>query len=103
MGNQQSSRRDKPGADSVAIERESYRSFDRSDTRESTRSLRNSLRSKMPGTAKSDSPRASLSTLHSNVDALDRSDAASTRSGTRSPRRAPIPASSGRFATRTAR
>jgi serine/threonine-protein phosphatase PP1 catalytic subunit len=81
MGNQQSSGKkdkgDKAAVDGVAIERENYRSFDRSDTKESARSLRMSIRSKIPG--KSDSPRNSVSNVDTNGKP-DKSDAASTRS-----------------------
>jgi serine/threonine-protein phosphatase PP1 catalytic subunit len=81
MGNQQSSGKkdkgDKVTVDGVPIERENYRSFDRSDTKESSRSLRNSIRSKIPG--KNDSPRNSVSNLDTSGKP-DKSDAASTRS-----------------------
>jgi serine/threonine-protein phosphatase PP1 catalytic subunit len=80
MGNQQSSgKKDKGMVDGVSIERENYRSFDRTDTRESVRSLRNTIRSKIPG--KTDSPRNSVSNLDTNGK-LDKSDAASTKSAT---------------------
>ncbi|KAF2273738.1 serine/threonine-protein phosphatase PP-Z [Westerdykella ornata] len=84
MGNQPSSTKkdkgDKTGSivDGVALEREQYRSFDRSDTRESIKSFRNSVRSKIPGSAKVDSPRNSIANLD---DA--RSDAGSTKSRSR--------------------
>lgn len=52
----------------------------RSETKESTRSLKSSLRSRIPGSSKTDSPRSS--TLLSNGDAVnDRGDAASVKSG----------------------
>ncbi|KAM7208088.1 Metallo-dependent phosphatase-like protein [Naviculisporaceae sp. PSN 640] len=57
---------------------QSYPSFSRSDTRESSRSFR-SLRSKIPGSSKTDSPRNS--TILSNGDVSERSDAASVKSG----------------------
>ena len=58
---------------------QSYPSFSRSDTKDSTRSFR-SLRSKIPGAGKNDSPRNS--TLYSNGDTLyDKSDAGSVKSG----------------------
>ncbi|KAK4105407.1 phosphoprotein phosphatase PPZ [Parathielavia hyrcaniae] len=57
---------------------QSYPSFSRSDTRDSSRSFR-SLRSKIPGSGKTDSPRGSA--ILSNGDAPERSDAASVKSG----------------------
>ncbi|KAI4250162.1 MAG: hypothetical protein L6R40_000334 [Gallowayella cf. fulva] len=61
---------------------QSYPSFSKSDTKESSRSFR-SIRSKIPGGSshKSDSPRASLSNIDTSV-GNDRSDAASTKSAT---------------------
>jgi serine/threonine-protein phosphatase PP1 catalytic subunit len=57
---------------------QSYPSFSRSDTRESSRSFR-SLRSKIPGASKTDSPRSS--TILSNGEtANEKSDAASVKS-----------------------
>ncbi|KAL1611809.1 serine/threonine protein phosphatase Pzh1 [Paraconiothyrium brasiliense] len=84
MGNQQSSGKkdkgDKGTVDGVSLERENYRSFERADTRESTRSIRNSIRSKIP-VGKSDSPRNSVSNLASDSNGKpDKSDAASTKS-----------------------
>ena len=84
MGNQQSSgkkdRGDKGTVDGVSLERENYRSFERADTRESTRSFRNSIRSKIP-VGKSDSPRNSVSNLSNDGNTKpDRSDAASMKS-----------------------
>lgn len=94
MGNQQSSNKkdkgEKGGADGVPLGREHYRSFERSDTKDSTRSLRTSLKSKIPGT-KTDSPRNSVGNLGDVNGKLDKSDAASTKSdksrGTRGSRR----------------
>ncbi|KAK3336126.1 Metallo-dependent phosphatase-like protein [Cercophora scortea] len=57
---------------------QSYPSFSRSDTKDSSRSFR-SLRSKIPGSGKTDSPRSS--TILSNGDLPDKSDAASVKSG----------------------
>lgn len=57
---------------------QSYPSFSRSDTRESSRSFR-SLRSKIPGSAKTDSPRGS--TILANGEAPESSDVASVKSG----------------------
>ncbi|KAF2814900.1 serine/threonine-protein phosphatase PP-Z [Mytilinidion resinicola] len=72
----------KSSSDAPALERENYRSFDRSDTKESSRSLRSSIKSKIPGTGKTESPRNSISGL--TIDApnggIDKSDAASTKS-----------------------
>ncbi|KAL9041472.1 MAG: hypothetical protein Q9214_004100 [Letrouitia sp. 1 TL-2023] len=58
---------------------QSYPSFSKSDTKESSRSFRGSIRSKIPGGPKSDSPRASLSNLDSNNAGADRSDVSSTK------------------------
>ncbi|KAL2262352.1 hypothetical protein VTK26DRAFT_1577 [Humicola hyalothermophila] len=57
---------------------QSYPSFGKSDTRESSRSFR-SLRSKIPGSGKTDSPRGSA--VLANGDAPDKADAASVKSG----------------------
>ncbi|KAI0160680.1 Metallo-dependent phosphatase-like protein [Xylariaceae sp. FL1272] len=59
---------------------QSYPSFGKADTKDSTRSFR-ALRSKIPGSGKTDSPRNS--TILSNGDSAtnDKSDAASVRSG----------------------
>ncbi|KAK3393794.1 Metallo-dependent phosphatase-like protein [Podospora didyma] len=57
---------------------QSYPSFSRSDTKDSSRSFR-SLRSKIPGSGKTDSPRSS--TILSNGDLPEKSDAASVKSG----------------------
>jgi hypothetical protein len=62
------------GMDNLA----SYPSFSKADTKESNKSFRGALRSKIPG--KTDSPRASLSAL-STGEPADRSDAASIRYG----------------------
>ena len=84
MGNQPSSEKkakgEKGGADGVPLGREYYRSFERSDTKDSTRSLRTSLRNKIPGTGKTDSPRNSVANLTDANGKPDKSDAASTRS-----------------------
>ncbi|KAL8663495.1 MAG: hypothetical protein Q9202_003805 [Teloschistes flavicans] len=58
---------------------QSYPSFTKSDTKESSRSFRGTIRSKIPGGTKSESPRASLSNIDTSV-GNDRSDAASTKS-----------------------
>ncbi|KAL8937362.1 MAG: hypothetical protein Q9211_003724 [Gyalolechia sp. 1 TL-2023] len=62
---------------------QSYPSMSRSDTKESSRSFRGTIRSKIPGSKseKSESPRASLSNIDTSV-GNDRSDAASTKSTT---------------------
>jgi len=83
MGNQQSSsKKDKgeKGADGVPLGREYYRSFERSDTKDSARSIRTSLRNKIPGGGKTDSPRASMANLNEPNGKPDKSDAASTKS-----------------------
>ncbi|OCK85197.1 serine/threonine-protein phosphatase PP-Z [Lepidopterella palustris CBS 459.81] len=90
MGNQPSSNKKDKGegarslGEGVSLERDSYRSFDRTDTKESSRSLRNSIKSKIPGSSKTDSPRNSTSGLNSELGAsngaIDKSDAASTKS-----------------------
>ncbi|KAF4591993.1 Serine/threonine-protein phosphatase PP-Z [Ophiocordyceps camponoti-floridani] len=60
---------------------QSYPSFSRSDTKESSRSFR-SLRSKIPGGAKTDSPRNSTVISGNDLPAIDKAaDAASVRSG----------------------
>ena len=61
---------------------EAYPSFSKSDTKESSRSFRGSIRSKIPGSAKVDSPRTSLSNIDTGSGGVDKSDAASTRSAT---------------------
>lgn len=58
---------------------QSYPSFSKSDTKESSRSFR-ALRSKIPG-SKTDSPRNSISGLPNAEISADRSDAASVKSG----------------------
>ncbi|KAF2786264.1 serine/threonine-protein phosphatase PP-Z [Melanomma pulvis-pyrius CBS 109.77] len=87
MGNQQSSNKkdkgEKGAAEGLSLERESYRSFDRSDTKESSRSIRNSIRSKIPGSGKPDSPKNSVAILNNDAStngAADKSDAASMKS-----------------------
>ena len=59
---------------------QSYPSFSKADTKESTRSFRGALKSKIPGT-KTDSPRGSTSALANGEVAGDRSDVASMKSG----------------------
>ncbi|RKU44620.1 serine/threonine protein phosphatase Pzh1 [Coniochaeta pulveracea] len=82
MGNQPS-KGDKDsrssGANGASDGLQSYPSFSRSDTKESSRSFRGALKSKIPGAGKSDSPRNS--TIGTNGDAFDKSDAASVKSG----------------------
>jgi serine/threonine-protein phosphatase PP1 catalytic subunit len=88
MGNQPSSnKKDKgdksgSGVEGLSLEREQYRSFERSETKESTRSLRNSLRSKIPGSGKTDSPRNSIANI-SDINGADKSDSASQKSRSR--------------------
>ncbi|KAL1391111.1 serine/threonine-protein phosphatase PP-Z [Phyllosticta capitalensis] len=79
MGNTPSKKAD--GNNGLALDRDGYASFSRSDTRESTRSLRSSIRNKIPGTSsKTDSPRASMQGLAGdsspNVNNSDKSDLA---------------------------
>lgn len=96
MGQQQSKKSEVSGtsgnSSSSAAERsageglQSYPSFSRSDTKESSRSFRGAIRSKIPGSGKSDSPRASTSAI-AGVDGTasgigDRSDVASIKSTT---------------------
>ncbi|KAL2136281.1 hypothetical protein VTI74DRAFT_4516 [Chaetomium olivicolor] len=57
---------------------QSYPSFSRSDTRDSSRSFR-SLRSKIPSSGKTDSPRSSA--ILANGDTTDKSEVASVKSG----------------------
>lgn len=83
MGNQNS--KEGGGAPSkgplASPEFQSYPSFSRSDTKESSRSFR-SLRSKIPGSGKTDSPRNSTILSNGNGEAsADKSDAASVKSG----------------------
>ena len=61
---------------------QSYPSFSKSDTKESSRSFRGSIRSKIPGSAKADSPRTSLSTIDTAATLVDKSDAGSIKSST---------------------
>ena len=81
MGNQNS--KDAGAASSKAAGNgdevlQSYPSFSRSDTRDSSRSFR-SLRSKIPGSGKTDSPRGSA--ILTSGDLPEKSDAASVKSG----------------------
>ncbi|KAH9893003.1 Metallo-dependent phosphatase-like protein [Xylariomycetidae sp. FL2044] len=85
MGNQNSKEGggSKGSTSSAAEKREdnlqSYPSFSKSDTKESSRSLR-ALRSKIPGSGKTDSPRNSA--IYSNGDiSTDKTDTASVKSG----------------------
>lgn len=82
MGNQQSSeKKGKAGNDGVPLGREYYRSFERADTKDSTRSLRNSIRSKIPGVpGKIESPRGSVANIEDLNGKVDKSDAVSTKS-----------------------
>lgn len=63
---------------------DSYPSMSKSDTKESSRSIRGSFRSKIPGSSKTDSPRSSSAALPalntSSSTGLDKSDAASVKS-----------------------
>ena len=96
MGQQQSKKTEGSGTStntpSTSAERstgeglQSYPSFSKSDTKESSRSIRGAIRSKIPGSGKTDSPRTSMSTLVGTESAAsgsgDRSDAASIKSTT---------------------
>jgi len=73
-GSKSSGNGDKNGLDSF----QSYPSFSRSDTKDSSRSFR-SLRSKIPGSGKTDSPRNSA--ILANGDLPEKLDAASVKSG----------------------
>ena len=61
-----------------------YPSFSRSDTKESARSLRSSIKNKIPGKVSTDSPRTSTTNLVTSKDgpAVDSTDAISIQSGT---------------------
>ena len=63
---------------------QSYPSFSKSDTKESSRSIRESIRSKIPGSQKNDSPRSSMSNLETSSGVVDRSDSASAVSAANS-------------------
>ena len=76
--NHSSTSLDRSGGDGL----QTYPSFSKSDTKESSRSFRGSIRSKIPGAQKVDSPRASLSNIETTTGGVDRSDAASTKSVT---------------------
>lgn len=87
MGNQNSkasgTATPKGGASQTSLDKSmdnlaSYPSFTKADTKESNKSFRGALRSKIPG--KTDSPRASLAALATG-DSVDRSDAASVKYG----------------------
>ncbi|TAQ91164.1 hypothetical protein B7494_g524 [Chlorociboria aeruginascens] len=89
MGNQSSkgsgASTPKASASQTSLDRgsenlQSYPSFSKADTKESTRSFRGALRSKIPG-SKIDSPRGSISGVAGSELNGDRSDAGSVRSG----------------------
>ncbi|KAJ9626942.1 serine/threonine protein phosphatase Pzh1 [Taxawa tesnikishii (nom. ined.)] len=88
MGNQPSKGSEKGGnsrpTSGEGPSLDSYPSFSRHDTKDSTRSLRNSIRSKIPGTKSTDSPRGSSTNLVQSDREVgagaDKSDAASLRS-----------------------
>lgn len=61
---------------------QSYPSFSKSDTKESSRSLRGAIRSKIPGSGKTDSPRTSLSNIDTGGGGVDKSDTTSIKSAT---------------------
>ncbi|KAJ5846797.1 hypothetical protein N7534_010466 [Penicillium rubens] len=64
---------------------QSYPSFSKSDTKESLRSFRGSIRSKIPGARSSDSPRGSTTALSQTESQTDKSDAGSLKSPPPSP------------------
>jgi serine/threonine-protein phosphatase PP1 catalytic subunit len=75
----------KNNASSTSLDRggptlSSLPSFSKSDTKDSTRSFK-SLRSKIPGTSKTDSPRNSLSAFPNGEPSADKSDSTSVKSG----------------------
>ena len=89
MGQQQSKKSDgdrtprqSSGSLGAGDSLQSYPSFSKSDTKESTRSFRGSIRSKIPGSGRSsDSPRASSAGLSGlNDGSVDKSDAGSVKS-----------------------
>ncbi|WPH02159.1 Hypothetical protein R9X50_00501400 [Acrodontium crateriforme] len=94
MGNQQSKDGRSTGSQTPTgpgPNLDSYPSFSKSDTRESTRSLRNALRTKIPGARSADSPRTSTSILTAeSTTSVDRSDAQSTRSNISSKSKGPL-------------
>jgi serine/threonine-protein phosphatase PP1 catalytic subunit len=72
-----------PGTSTTSLDKDmnnlqSYPSFSKADTKESNRSFRGVIRSKIPGASKIDSPRGSNAGL---VPDVDKSDAASIMSG----------------------
>jgi len=79
MGNQPSKGEGGDGGDPGF---KKYPSFSRSDTKESSRSLRSSIKNKIPGKTSSDSPRASSTDLPRAGSAADSTDALSITSGT---------------------
>lgn len=64
---------------------QSYPSFSKSDTKESLRSFRGSIRSKIPGARSTDSPRGSTTALSKTDSQNDRSDAGSVKSSNSRP------------------
>ncbi|KAK6860088.1 Serine/threonine-protein phosphatase [Apiospora arundinis] len=80
MGNQTSKEGGSSKGSGPGDNLQSYPSFSRSDTKDSTRSFR-SLRSKIPGGGKTDSPRNSTLLSNGDVAAAEKSDAASVKSG----------------------
>lgn len=88
MGNQPS--KDKKGENSRTNNDQSgpgldsYPSFSRSDTKDSSRSFRGSIRSKIPGSSKADTSKVSVTTASQNENSgsADKADAASVKSST---------------------
>ncbi|KAK4547175.1 hypothetical protein LTR36_001396 [Oleoguttula mirabilis] len=84
MGNQQSKDEGSGSRTTTGAGPElgSLPSFSKSDTKESTRSFRTAIRTKIPGAKSSDSPRASSSGLAGeSTTSLDKTDSQSTKSG----------------------
>ena len=79
MGQQPSKPDGKDSSSLPGDKLQAYPSLGKSDTRESSKSFRGAIRSKIPGSSKSDSPRASLSNLDTTI---DKSDAGSIKSAT---------------------
>ena len=94
MGNQQSKDGKSTGSQTPTgpgPTLDSYPSFSKADTKESTRSLRNALRTKIPGSRSTESPRTSTSILAAeSTTSVDRTDAQSTRSNRSSKSKGPV-------------
>ncbi|EGP92539.1 unnamed protein product [Zymoseptoria tritici ST99CH_1A5] len=85
MGNQPSKEKDGKGSQSSSgPSLDSYPSFSKSDTKESSRSFRTALRTKIPGKSSTDSPRGSSSNLPGDASStsVDKVDSQSIKSAT---------------------